>query len=103
MKVNDSPLSVVPAATARVAQGSGQSEQVEQKPTVKDKVSVSTPATEAAVDAARQSVAASRSARVQEIITAVRSGQYYPSPQQIAQKLVSEAEVDARMRVMLAQ
>jgi hypothetical protein len=71
MKVNDSPLSVVPAATARVAQGSGQSEQVEQKPLVKDKVSVSSsPANGAAVDAARQAVASSRAARVQEITNA---------------------------------
>ncbi len=102
MKVQDSPLTVVPAATARVAQGSGQTEQVEQKQ-VKDKVSVSTPREEAALDAARSSVASSRSARVQEIISAVRSGQYYPSPQQIAQKLVSEAEVEARIRALMAK
>ncbi len=102
MKVQDSPLTVVPAATARVAQGSGQTEQVEQKQ-VKDKVSVSTPREEAALDAARSSVASSRSARVQEIISAVRSGQYYPSPQQIAQRLVSEAEVEARIRALMAK
>ncbi len=102
MKVQDSPLTVVPAATARVAQGSGQTEQVEQKQ-VKDKVSVSSPREEAALDAARSSVASSRSARVQEIISAVRSGQYYPSPQQIAQKLVSEAEVEARIRALMAK
>lgn len=101
MKIQESPLSVVPSATTRVAQGSGQAEQVEQKP-VEDKVSVSTPAQQAAVDAARQSVSSSRSAKVQEIITAVRNGQYYPSPQQIAQKLVSEAEVEARLRAILA-
>jgi anti-sigma28 factor (negative regulator of flagellin synthesis) len=102
MKVQDSPLTVVPAATARVAQGSGQTEQVEQKQ-VKDKVSVSSPREEAALDAARSAVASSRSARVQEIISAVRSGQYYPSPQQIAQKLVSEAEVEARIRALMAK
>jgi|GEM_PF-4123075 anti-sigma28 factor (negative regulator of flagellin synthesis) len=102
MKVQDSPLTVVPAATARVAQGSGQTEQVEQKQ-VKDKVSVSSPREEAALDAARSSVASSRSARVQEIISAVRSGQYYPSPQQIAQRLVSEAEVEARIRALMAK
>ena len=56
---------------------------------------------EAAVQAAVASVASSRSARVQEIVAAVRSGQYYPSPQQIAQRLVSEAEIDARIRAMM--
>ncbi len=102
MKVQDTPLSVVPAATARVAQSSGQTEQVEEKQ-VKDKVSVSAPRAEAALEAARASVSSSRTARVQEIINAVQSGQYYPSPSQIAQKLVSEAEVEARMRAMMAQ
>lgn len=98
MKVQESPLSVVPSATTRVAQASGQ----EVEPKVKDKVSVSSPAEQAAIDAARQSVSSSRSAKVQEIVNAVRSGQYYPSPQQIAQRLVSEAEVEARLRAILA-
>ncbi len=95
MKVQESAVQVLPTTTARVAETS------EQK-TVKDRVSVSTPQQDAAVEGARASIASSRSARVAEIISAVRSGQYYPSPQQIAQKLVSEAEVEARMRAMLA-
>jgi anti-sigma28 factor (negative regulator of flagellin synthesis) len=69
---------------------------------VQDKVSVST-VDSAAIEAARTSVSDSRSTRVQEVVNAVRSGQYYPSPQQIAQKLVSEAEVEARLRALLAK
>jgi anti-sigma28 factor (negative regulator of flagellin synthesis) len=102
MKVQDSQLSVVPGATARVAQGSGQTEQLEQRP-VADKVTVSTPSSESAIDAARLSVSSARASRVQEIVNAVRSGQYYPSPQQIAQSLVTAAEVDARLRAMMAK
>lgn len=100
MKVNETPLAV-PAAATKVVSGSGQAEQLEQKP-VKDKVSV--PAQDqAALDAVKATVSAGRSARVQEVINAVKSGQYYPSPQQIAQQLVSEAEVEARIRAMLAK
>lgn len=102
MKVQESPLSVVPSATTRVAQGSGQAEQVEKKP-VEDKVSVSSPAEQAAIDGARAAVSSSRASKVQEIVNAVRSGQYYPSPQQIAQRLVSEAEVEARLRALMAK
>ncbi len=102
MKVTESPAAVVPAVTARVVQGSARTDEVEQK-SVKDKVSFSTPQQEAAITAARSSLSSSRAARVQEVINAVRSGQYYPSPQQIAQKLVSEAEVEAHVRTLLAK
>lgn len=102
MKLTDA--AVAPGTAPRVAQSSGQSKQLEARPVedVQDKVSVST-IDSAAVDAARAAVSDSRSSRVQEIINAVRSGQYYPSPQQIAQKLVSEAEVEARLRALLAK
>lgn len=95
MKINESVAPVVSGSTTRTAQSA------EQK-VVKDKVSVSSPEAQAAVDGAQASINASRSARVAEIINAVQSGQYYPSPQQIAQKLVSEAELEARMRAILA-
>lgn len=49
----------------------------------------------------RQVAASNRSVRVQEVINAVKSGQYYPSPQQIANQLVSEAEIEARLRALL--
>lgn len=97
MKLNETLAATTPTAAPKVAQA-------EARPAkeVKDKVSVTSSPDSGAVDAARAAVAASRNDRVQEIVAAVRSGQYYPSPQQIAQKLVSEAEVEARLRAMMA-
>jgi anti-sigma28 factor (negative regulator of flagellin synthesis) len=100
MKVSETPIAV-PAAASRVVAGSGQAEQLEQKPAVKDRVSISAPQETAALESLRSTLSAGRAERVQQIINAVKSGQYYPSPQQIAQQLVSEAEVDARLRAML--
>ena len=100
MKVSETQMSAVTAASPRAAQTVGQQKEAE---AVQDKVTVSSSQETAAVEAAAQSVSSSRSARVQEIIRAVQSGQYYPSPQQIAQQLVSEAEVEARMRAMMAK
>lgn len=99
MKLNETLAASTPSAAPRVAASTDRSSKE-----VKDKVSVaSTSAADSgAVEAAKAAVAASRNDRVQEIVAAVRSGQYYPSPQQIAQKLVSEAEVEARLRALLA-
>lgn len=98
MKLNETLAATTPSAAPRVASPDRASKEV------KDKVSVeaSSKLDSGAVEAARAAVAASRNDRVQEIVAAVRSGQYYPSPQQIAQKLVSEAEVEARLRALLA-
>lgn len=101
MKVSDTPVAV-PAATTRIVAGSGQTKELEQKSPIQDKVSVSSPQDSAALQTVR-AVSSGRSARVQEIINAVKSGQYYPSPQQIAQQLVSEAEIDAHIQAMLAR
>lgn len=99
MKVNDSQ-SAVPAATTRVVSGSGQSVQSTQTSPIADKVSVPTPQAAAALHAVA-AASGGRAQRVAEIVNAVKSGQYYPSPQQIAQQLVSEAEVDAHLQAML--
>jgi anti-sigma28 factor (negative regulator of flagellin synthesis) len=101
MKITETPLTV-PAAATRVATGSGQTEQLEQKTDVQDKVSVPAP-DQASLANVRTAVTSGRAARVQEIVNAVKSGQYYPSPQQIAQQLVNDAEVEARLRAMLAR
>ena len=95
MKVTEAALAAVPAVSTRSAQSAEQKE-------VKDRVSFSTPQGEAAIQTARAAVDANRASRVEEVVNAVRSGQYYPSPQQIAQKLVSEAEVEAKLRAMMA-
>ena len=94
MKVSDAALSAAPAVSTRNAQSAEQKE-------VKDRVSFSTPQGEAAIQSARATVDATRAARVEEVVNAVRSGQYYPSPQQIAHKLVSEAEVEAQLRALI--
>ena len=100
MKVNETPVTV-PVAPQRIVSGSGQADQLEQKTEVADRVSISTPQESAAMEAVRATVASGRAQRVQEIINAVKSGQYYPSPQQIAQQLVSQAEIEARLRALL--
>lgn len=100
MKVKElSPGQVVAAATSRANAGTGVKEQSAASPA--DKVTVPTAQDRAAVEVVRQATASGRAARVQEIVNAVKSGQYYPSPQQIAQQLVSEAEIDARLAAML--
>jgi anti-sigma28 factor (negative regulator of flagellin synthesis) len=101
MKVKDlSPAQVAPSSAQKVAAASTPAAQIQPL----DRVSVpptSTGGDQAAVLAARQSVSSGRAAQVQQIIQAVKSGQYYPSPQQIAQQLVSDAEVDAQIQAML--
>ena len=94
MKVSEAALSVVPAVSTKVAQSAEQKE-------VKDRVTFSTPGQEAAINTARSIVDSNRASRVEEVVSAVRSGQYYPSPQQIAQKLVNEAEVEAHLRALM--
>lgn len=94
----------VPALMPTSARASGVTEAKDDSSAPQDRVSVSESSVPSgAVEAARASVAANRSARVQEIITAVKSGQYYPSPQQIAQQLVSAAEVAAQLRALLSR
>jgi anti-sigma28 factor (negative regulator of flagellin synthesis) len=102
MKINESLPVQVPATTARVASSTAQAETVD-KARVADKVSVPSPQDRSALDAVQSAMASGRSQRVQEIIRAVKSGQYYPSPQQIAQRLVNDAEVEARLRILLSR
>lgn len=97
MKVHDSAISAVPTVTTRAASAARPEEEV------KDKVSFTTPQQEATIQYLRATVAPSRANRVEEVVSAVRSGQYYPSPQQIAQKLVSEAEVEVQLRAIMAK
>ena len=98
MKINDpSSVQVAPSTTSRVAQGSGAKDGIEPQ----DKVSVPTSQESAALAAAQTAMASGRAERVQQIISAVKNGQYYPSPQQIANQLVSDAEISARLALML--
>jgi negative regulator of flagellin synthesis FlgM len=58
---------------------------------------------EVAVGAARRSAGAERSARLERLEAQVRSGSYAPDPSRVAEQLLSDAEVDARMQAMLAR
>jgi anti-sigma28 factor (negative regulator of flagellin synthesis) len=97
MKVTDQQSGqIVPLAAQRAAAPTEKSEAVEGP---KEKVSVSKP--EFDLSAAQNIAASSRAQRVQDVIAAVKSGQYYPSPQQIANQLVSQAEIEAKLRALL--
>lgn len=56
---------------------------------------------EAAVASARRSAGAERSARLDRLESQVRSGTYSPDPSRVAEQLLSDAEVDARLQAML--
>jgi len=97
MKVIDQKAGqIVPLAAQRAAAPPEKAE----APGPKEKVSVSKTA---AVDltSAQNIASSSRAQRVQDVIAAVKSGQYYPSPQQIANQLVSQAEIEAKLRALL--
>ena len=53
------------------------------------------------VAVAQQAQGVARSARLQDLTTAVRNGTYKPDPGQIADSILDDAEVDARLQAML--
>jgi hypothetical protein len=57
----------------------------------------------ALVRAAAAGAGASRSARLAQIEAGVRNGSYRPTASQIAEQLLSSAELDARLQVMLSR
>ncbi len=98
MKVTDQKSGqIVPLAAQRAAAPTQKAEASEGP---KEKVSVSKVA-EVDLASAQSIAATSRAQRVQDVIAAVKSGQYYPSPQQIANQLVSQAEIEAKLRALL--
>ncbi|GEJ59178.1 flagellar biosynthesis anti-sigma factor FlgM [Anaeromyxobacter diazotrophicus] len=54
----------------------------------------------AAIATASQAAGSGRSARLVEIAAAVRQGTYKPDPQQIAQQILDDAELAARLQVI---
>jgi negative regulator of flagellin synthesis FlgM len=69
-----------------------------------DRVSVTSSADLASsITSAQATAPASRAARLAEVRAAVRSGSYRPDPEQIAQQIVDEAEVDAQVLAALAR
>ena len=70
--------------------------------TIRDRVTVAAPRTsEAAVASARRSAGVERSQRLEKLEAQVRSGAYAPDPSRVAEQILSDAEVDARLRAML--
>lgn len=64
---------------------------------------VSTDATKSVVslaEATQAKTAQSRVSRLKEIEAAVKAGAYRPNPSQIAEEILSAAEVDARLRAL---
>ena len=48
-----------------------------------------------------QSLPADRAARIQQLAQAVKKGQYQPNAQQIAERIIDQAELEARLRAAL--
>jgi negative regulator of flagellin synthesis FlgM len=71
----------------------------------RDKVSVESKkaASEVAVASARRSAGSERSARLERLEASVRSGSYSPDPSRVAEQILSDAEVDARLQAMLSR
>lgn len=101
MKVTDLTLPAAPSTASR----STTAPVADEAPSVgpQDKVSLRSLADDRAIAAAQAAAGTSRLARVQEVVNAVKSGQYFPSPQQIAQKMVSEAEVNTQIRTLMKE
>jgi hypothetical protein len=66
-----------------------------------DRVTLEAPQVAEALSTARQRTSASRATRLKELETALKGGAYRPDVGQLAEKLLSAAEVDARLRAMM--
>jgi len=53
------------------------------------------------VAVAQQAQGSARTARLQQLTDAVRNGTYKPDPGQVAENILDDAEIDARMQAML--
>ena len=70
----------------------------------RDKVSVeSKKAAEVAVASAKRSAGTDRAARLERLEASVRSGSYAPDPSRVAEQILSDAEVDARLQAMISR
>jgi negative regulator of flagellin synthesis FlgM len=57
----------------------------------------------AAIASAASGASASRAAKLQSIEAAVRQGTYRPDPQRIAQQILDDAELAARLQAMFSK
>jgi negative regulator of flagellin synthesis FlgM len=97
MKVQESsPISALPGSAAETTREPREASRAADR--------VSTAQTErvaAAIAEASQAAGAGRAARLRNIEAAVQSGAYRPDPQRIAQEILAEAELAARLQVLL--
>jgi anti-sigma28 factor (negative regulator of flagellin synthesis) len=94
MKVNEAK---VVAGLERVA-----SNEPHAVPDPKDRVTVpNSREVLAAIDSAKRTAGNQRSARLHQLEQAVRSGGYHPTASQVAEEILSAAEIDARLRAVL--
>jgi negative regulator of flagellin synthesis FlgM len=68
-----------------------------------DKVTVPDAQLAAMVDSARLTQSVGRAARLEQLEAAVKGGTYRANPQQIAEQLLSAAELDAKLQAMLRE
>jgi anti-sigma28 factor (negative regulator of flagellin synthesis) len=69
----------------------------------KDRVTVSKSRdlVDRAVDTAKAAADGSRPGRLKELEARVRAGEYHPDPSRVAQEILQDAEVDARLQSVL--
>jgi anti-sigma28 factor (negative regulator of flagellin synthesis) len=68
----------------------------------KDRVSVrATDEAASAAAVARQAAGGRRAARAEQLEAEVRSGGYHPDPTRVAEQILADAEVDARISAMM--
>ena len=94
MKVNEAkPV----ADVARIASPEQQAAAVP-----KDRVTVSESRdAQAAVSAAQRSATNGRTVRLKDLEQQVRSGSYHPDPTRVAEEILQEAELEARLQALL--
>jgi len=71
---------------------------------VRDRVSVdASKGAESTISEARRSSATDRAARMQKLEASVRSGTYSPDPGRVAEQILTDAEVDARLHAIMSR
>jgi len=71
-------------------------------PAPKDRVTVNgSREVEVAVSTAKASQTASRPERLKALEARVRAGEYHPDPSRVAEEILQDAEVDARLQSLL--
>ncbi len=95
MKVTDPKLQVV------IPTKSAQEGPVRAAAPVERVSTVHSEAVAAAVAQVKSSLPADRAARIAQIAQAVKKGNYQPNPQQIAERIIDDAELAARLQAML--